>query len=423
LPPDLPGLHHEYARSDPWAWAGLVAIVASAYLVARLVTWLAMFAALWRWRRSAAAPWVERARLAWSARRLGGFAWLVIAFAVMFAVGRRGDLIPVGVLHFLIAAACLFGGGQAALGWTRRLNPTWALTPRPARGAWAFFVAWLGPMACIGFILFALSPDEWETRSWVLLACGAAAVGGYMAWGWLRLMRWTGVIRPAGDRFRAIASGAAERAGIGLRSIEQAAIPMANAFAFVHDRGIGVTDAALAILDDDELSAVCAHEMAHLGEPGWVRMLRLSFGVLLGLYLSTLIVMLPASRSLSPSTVWLVLLGSPVAMIFAWILFLRLAHRMEIRADAMARRPETSAGTYARALEKIYEANLVPVVLGAKRTTHPELYDRLVAAGVTPEYYRPEAPPSGPRQAGMLMLFLGAVAAYFGVSWLVAALL
>ncbi len=133
--------------------------------------------------------------------------------------------------------------------------------------------------------------------------------------------------------------------------------------------------------------------------------------------------MLPAIRSLPPSTVWLVLLGNPVALFIAWTLFLRLVHRMEIRADAMARQPETAAGTYARALAKIYEANLVPVVLGAKRRTHPELYDRLVAAGVTPEYPRPEAPPGGPRRAGMLVLFLGAVAGYYGMSWLVAALL
>jgi Zn-dependent protease with chaperone function len=418
-----PEMYHEYARSDPWAWAGLAAIVASVYLVARLATWLAMFVALWRWRRSVEAPWVERARLAWGARRLGGFAWLVIAFAVMFAVGRGGDIVPVGVLHFLIAAASLYGGIQAAIGWSRRLNPTWAMTPRPARGAWAFALAWVGPLACFGFILYALSPDRWQIRSWVLLACGAAAVGGYIGWGWLRLMRWTGIIRPAGDRFRAIALAAAEQAGIGLRTIEEAALPMANAFAFVHDQGLGVTDAALAILDDDELLAICAHEMAHLGEPGWVRILRLSFGALLGLYLSALIVMLPATRNLPPDTVWAVLLGSPAVMFFAWILFLRLVRRMEVRADAMARRPETAPGTYARALAKLYEVNLVPVVLGAKRSTHPELYDRLSAAGVKPEYSRPEAPPRGPWRAGLLVVFLGAAAAYFGLSWLAAALL
>ena len=50
------------------------------------------------------------------------------------------------------------------------------------------------------------------------------------------------------------------------------------------------------------------------------------------------------------------------------------------------------AGTYARALEKIYEANLLPVVLREKRV-HPDLYDRLVAAGATPAYARPKPPP------------------------------
>ena len=94
---------------------------------------------------------------------------------------------------------------------------------------------------------------------------------------------------------------------------------------------------------------------------------------------------------------------------------------MEIRAGAMGATAWRPRPGRVLPLEKIYEANLVPVVLGAKRTTHPELYDRLVAAGVTPEYYRPEAPPGGPRQAGMLVLFVGAVAAYYGVSWLVAA--
>jgi hypothetical protein len=29
---------------------------------------------------------------------------------------------------------------------------------------------------------------------------------------------------------------------------------------------------------------------------------------------------------------------------------------------------------------------MVPVVVGARRSTHPELYDRMIAAGVTPEY-------------------------------------
>ena len=55
-------------------------------------------------------------------------------------------------------------------------------------------------------------------------------------------------------------------AGLGPRAVEQVALPMANALAFTLERKLGVTDAVLAVLDDDQLSAVCARA-AHLGEP------------------------------------------------------------------------------------------------------------------------------------------------------------
>jgi hypothetical protein len=67
-------------------------------------------------------------------------------------------------------------------------------------------------------------------------------------------------------------------------------------------------------------------------------------------------------------------------------------HRMEKRADAMAKKHEgESAGAYARALERLYQLSHTPAVLGGRRT-HPDLYDRLLAAGVTPDYPRPRAP-------------------------------
>src|SRR5207248_490847 len=79
--------------------------------------------------------------------------------------------------------------------------------------------------------------------------------------------------------------------------------------------------------------------------------------------------------------------------LLAVVLLRRLGRRMEERADREARVYEGDPGTYARALEKLYEANVLPVVLRGKRTVHPHLYDRLVAAGTTPAYPRPAAPP------------------------------
>jgi hypothetical protein len=68
---------------------------------------------------------------------------------------------------------------------------------------------------------------------------------------------------------------------------------------------------------------------------------------------------------------------------------------MEERSDRLAQSLEgESAVAYARALEKLYAANLLPVVVRGKRQVHPHLYDRLVAVGVPPAYPRP-APPRG----------------------------
>jgi hypothetical protein len=40
---------------------------------------------------------------------------------------------------------------------------------------------------------------------------------------------------------------------------------------------------------------------------------------------------------------------------------------------------------------KLHESNLVPAVMPGKQT-HPHLYDRLLAAGVQPDFPRPPAP-------------------------------
>jgi hypothetical protein len=67
-----------------------------------------------------------------------------------------------------------------------------------------------------------------------------------------------------------------------------------------------------------------------------------------------------------------------------------ISRKLEVRADEMAKAQEHDPGTYARALARIYQDNMVPAVT-AGRGTHPHLYDRLVAAGVTPDFPRPAA--------------------------------
>jgi hypothetical protein len=65
---------------------------------------------------------------------------------------------------------------------------------------------------------------------------------------------------------------------------------------------------------------------------------------------------------------------------------------MEERADKAGKAHEGEPGVYARALEKLYRSNLMPAVMRQKRAVHPHLYDRMLEAGVTPEFPRPKPP-------------------------------
>src|SRR5258708_337607 len=81
-------------------------------------------------------------------------------------------------------------------------------------------------------------------------------------------------------------------------------------------------------------------------------------------------------------------------VIMAGFIFLnRRRRRMEIRADVFGRWLHADKSIYARALAKLYQANETPAVMSRKRMVHPHLYDRLLAAGITPDFPRPDTLP------------------------------
>ena len=69
-----------------------------------------------------------------------------------------------------------------------------------------------------------------------------------------------------------------------------------------------------------------------------------------------------------------------------------LSQRMERRADQLALTEQANEGVYACALEKLYQENQMPAVNVNNKQTHPHLYDRMLAAGITPDYPRPTKP-------------------------------
>jgi Zn-dependent protease with chaperone function len=406
-------------------WAGRLVGLVMVYLIARWVTWLGMSVALRRWRRAREQPWAERARLAWPGRRVGALSFLVVVPALLISAAVDGNpvaLLTILIRTFLIVLAGYVGIMQTRIGWERHLNPAMELTPRAGRGMWYLRTSVIGDLALAGFALVGLVSRTAGLTAWAIVACGTLAIAAYLSWGWTRLMRWMGILRPASPRLQVIVEQVAGRMRVRPVPALEAALPVANAFAFIADKTIGVTDATMAILSDDELTAVCAHELAHLSEPSWVRAVRLSTVLVISSWTASpaaLVIMFRTSDTQDN-------LGGkagPLWTIYAYVLLLlcfiifyrRLYRRMEIRADAMSKAVEPAPASYARALEKIYATNLVPVVISSRRHRYPELYDRLAQAGAPPEYPRPSAPPRGPLYLGLAVVVLGTIAGYVGL--------
>ena len=266
----------------------------------------------------------------------------------------------------------------------------------------------LTPLLCAFGIVLSLMPRNldqrtivWLGMSTVLLALGSSGVGLFIA-------RAIGIASPAAARLQNIVNSTAARCGIRTAIAYEVRSRVANASAFPLCRRLIVTDKAMAALNDNELAAVCAHELAHINEPVGVLVLRV-FGAVT--YLLLIAIMRPLYGSYGPSSLIILV----VVFLGTRIILQRFLRLMEKRADTFGYIHQGEEGAYARALERLYEFNLVPVVMSGKGGTHPHLYDRLIAAGISPSYSRP-APPS------RLTIFIALISAAI-TSWILIGLL
>jgi hypothetical protein len=166
---------------------------------------------------------------------------------------------------------------------------------------------------------------------------------------------------------------------------------------------IAVTERLLEVLTSDELAAVVAHEVGHLkeGHKAWWRLGVLWFSCGASF----------AFAFVDPEDI-LVFIWTAVAALFALVAGLRAwSRRREHDADEVAVAASDPA-VYARALEKLYEVNLVPAAL--RGGAHPSLYDRLKRAGINPDYARPALPTRNPTWAGLVAVALFPAACF---SW------
>jgi len=224
-------------------------------------------------------------------------------------------------------------------------------------------------------------PDEFSSSTMLI---GVAVTGLWVFWlfgGSFWVSEKLNLHVPAPERLQKIATEASVRMNVPFREVFLIRSPVAQAYAFPYNRKLAFTERLLEIAPDDEIAAICAHELAHLTESRTVYYARCiqRLSILPWMFFNPLI---HAFNIFAFLGLALMTVGIPR-------LYLKLSHRMESRADQMAKAHESDIGTYARALIRIYEDNLTPAVFEKAYKSHPDLYDRVLAAGVTPDFPRP----------------------------------
>lgn len=363
------------STSQALHWVAVPAQFALAYALA----WIANRVGLVAWRRSAGAHWTERARQLWPARVTA--VSNIIMLPVMLHAAQS-LVAPEWADHWLVSGlAALAGALLGNYAFDREVFP--AMAPRVwlahAITGWGLRLSvWV--VFTVGLVIM---PREfgWNTL-WI--------AGGYLLFhlslqfglAFWCLRRGKILVAP-GARLVDLVERCAVRTGIRPRRVWAMTGPLALASAYPVTRELVFSDRLAEICSDEEVESVCAHEMAHLGESRAT----LAGRVLGSLALFPILFLNPALARYSFGAFLLPLLSLGV-----FLFSRRLSRRMEVRADSSAAASQSAEGVYARALEKIYRENQLPAVNVNSRQTHPHLYDRMQAAGITPDFPRPARP-------------------------------
>jgi len=366
---------------------GLPAGFAIGWLATAVATWVALPRAR-GWRD---AHWTERARLTFPARAVASLAPIlaagVLAGIVPIHLGPLAVL-PGWTTGALAAAAAYLGGAGVAARVVRR-------TTGERRGALGHAAAELSSLLVLAPTLLglgamlALVRAEWSVSTLVGVALGVVGIGVGSVWAGAPVARVLGRLHPASERARRAVARAAARTGVIPRAVYEVGLPVANAAALPIPQWLVFTRRCVEALDDEELEAIACHELGHVSEARGVKVVRVA-GALAVLPVGFAVAL---AQVLGPLVGLLVVFGLLLAVVIPVGV---LRKRMEVRADAVAHASDLGEGVYARALERLYQRNHLPAVMWRRRTVHPHLYDRLLAAGVEPEYRRP-APPSSRR--------------------------
>lgn len=356
-----------------------------------LLLWMALFLAVlhgvfsflatWAFARVPEdAHWTIRARKLWPSRMQGLAAFILLPLCGMIVARWSGEQIMGYIGGVVIGFLAVSIGGFVA---TRRLK----LPGNTGRNFVRKMIFSMNPLLSPGFLLLLImgammgrpmGPDVWMVAGAFLLWAIFLYTGGYYL-----LLRLGGFCVPADEALTAEVRACApdvKNLKVSIWKNE----PMAQALAFFWVNAVVLTEGLLQVLTAGEIRAIVRHEVAHLREPLKVRIGRLGGTVQLALC----VLILPVMHS----RIGLYVVALIGGVFLIGIIQRRLVLKMEYAADDDARQIEPEV--YASALTKIYEMNLIPAVVSKKSSgTHPNLYDRIEATGVTPDFPKP-APPA-----------------------------
>ena len=208
----------------------------------------------------------------------------------------------------------------------------------------------------------------------------------WQAWGGVWLSIRLGTLKPAPDKWQQLVAETAGEMEVSPRPrVFVANTATLNAFAYQAGHAIFLTRPLLDHLSEQQVRALTAHELGHLQEGRSSHFLR----VAQPLIYAPILCLNPLLSKFDFGISLLICLGG---FILASRLYARFLQRAEFQADATGHE-DLDATHLAEALVILYRENLIPAVLhrgGFK--SHPDLYDRIVALGVTPDFDHPAKP-------------------------------
>ena len=394
-----------------------IAYAAVSFLIAMVSSWVGSLIALRPLGKPPPVFWVDRARLAYPARTVTAASTIVLPLIAgfMIFVLSKSLATPLTVEEIVaMGVGAYLGGIVVALRTEKRIRGAAFHLENWWRN-FGYSLVVRSPQICVLICAPLLLPNSLNLYAIaILIPATLALVFGVSGGGYI-IAHLAGLTRTASPRLAGIVAIATARTGIKPRVIYELKSSTASALAMPIWRRLLFTDKALEVLNDPELVAVSVHELAHLSESYRVSALRVLRGMV---WLLAILVIRSVWGEFGKVGLYALLYGTLLASVLARSVTNRVARRMEVRADAAGRTHQGEDGTYARALERLYETNLVPAVMSAKIRPHPHLYDRLIAAGVTPSYPRP-APPASDRQSYATVATMGIAAVLYGIVFVI----